>query len=360
MTASYLSPRHLIAGRDEHPLGVGCRPIGGPAINEGRPVGWAHVADSSAVDALLRAHALGATVYDTSDVYGLGHSQRVLGRMLAQVPRSSVRIACTVGTYKGTGQHAYSSLNLFRQVEQTQENLGVKHLDVLILAHADFGPRDRYLDEARDTLKALCDSGDITAIGMRVPGILSARPATPDPSAGYWGSQTRYDFLFDQLNPQVLSTAVSPLEPQACHTAAGGAESVFSFARRRGIATMIHEPLLQGLLTGKYHPDSAFSPGDVRSLYTPAHLQIIDRSMGALRNRFGTNPRALARVALHYSLRRCPDSIVLAGISSPEQAEANFADLNSEMTDDDYVFVERTYTALRIELGQQAASVVPR
>ncbi|TLQ39347.1 aldo/keto reductase [Streptomyces marianii] len=359
MTASYLSPRRLIAGRDEHPLGVGCRPIGGPATNEGRPVGWAHVADSSAVDALLRAHALGATVYDTSDVYGLGHSQRLLGRMLAQVPRTSVRITCTVGTYKGTGQHAYSSLNLFRQVEQTQENLGVKHLDVLVLAHADFGPGDRYLDEARDTLQALRDSGDVAAIGMRVPGILPASPAAADPSTGHWGSQPRYDFLFEQLNPQVLSTAVNPLEPQTDHAAAAEAhsgESVFSFARRHGAATMIHEPLLHGLLTGKYSPDAAFSPGDIRTRYTPADLEIIDRGLEALRSRFGRDPQALARIALHYCLRRCPDSIVLAGASSPEQVNKNFEGLNAEVSDDDYALAERAYSTLHAELAQHAAS----
>ncbi|WP_411098899.1 aldo/keto reductase [Streptomyces sp. x-45] len=356
MTASYLSRRRLVAGPDEHPLGVGCRPIGGPATNEGRPVGWAHVADSSAVDALLHAHARGATVYDTSDVYGLGHSQRLLGRMLTQVPRTSVRITCTVGTYKGTGQHAYSSLNLFRQVEQTQENLGVKHLDVLVLAHDDFGPRDRYLEEARDTLRALCDSGDVTAIGMRVPGVLPASPATSDPSANCWGTQARYDFLFDQLNPRVLSTTASPLAPQAGHTIVGGAESVFSFARRRGAATMIHEPLLHGLLTGKYGPESPFSPGDIRSRYTPADLEIVDRGLEVLRNRFGRDPQALARLALHCCLRSCPDSIVLAGVSSAEQVDKNFEGLKAEVSEDDYALAERAYSTLYAELARHAAS----
>lgn len=362
MTASHLSPRRLIAGRGEHPLGVGCRPLGGPATNEGRPVGWARVADSSAVDALLRAHALGATVYDTSDVYGLGHSQRVLGGMLAQVPRSSVRITCTIGMYKGTGEHAYSSLNLFRQVEQTQENLGVKQLDVLVLAHADFGPGDCYLEEARDTLQALRDSGDVAAVGMRMPGTLPACPAAPDPDAGHGGGQPRYDFLFEQLKLKVLSTAAHPLEPHtgdSATTGAGSGESVFDFASRHGAATMIHEPLLHGLLTGKYGPDAAFSSGDVRTRYTPADLRIVDRGLEALRGRFGRDPEALARIALYYCLRRCPDSIVLAGVSSPEQVDKNFEGLNAEVSDDDYVLAERAYLTLRAGLARHAASTQP-
>ncbi|MEU2354431.1 aldo/keto reductase [Streptomyces misionensis] len=321
------------------------------------------MADSSAIDALLRAHALGATVYDTSDVYGLGHSQRLLGKMLAQVPRSSVRITCTIGTYKGTGQHAYSSLNLFRQVEQTQENLGVKQLDVLVLAHADFGPRDRYLEEARETLQALRDSGDVAAIGMRMPGTLPASPATSDPSVGHRASQPRYDFLFEQLNPQVLTTAAHPLEPHTGHNAATGAESgesIFSFAHRHGAATMIHEPLLHGLLTGRYGPNAAFPPGDVRTQYTPADLEIVDRGLEGLRSRFGRDPQALARIALHYCLRRCPDSIVLAGVSSPEQVGWNYGGLTAEVSDDDYAFAERAYSTLHAELAQAAsAKAVP-
>ncbi|MFE0774203.1 aldo/keto reductase [Streptomyces sp. NPDC058861] len=348
MTASHLPPRRLITGRDEHPLGVGCRPIGGPAINEGHPVGWAPVGDGNALDTLLRAHSLGATVYDTSDIYGLGHSQRLLGKMLAQVPRSSVRVICTIGKYRGTGEHAYSSLNLFRQVEQSLENLGAGHLDVLVLAHTDFGPDDRYLEEARETLQALRDAGDVTAIGMRVPSFPSANPAV-----GGRNGRSRYDFLFQQLSPQVLSTTLHPLVPQNGPATTAGLEAgddAFSLARRHKAATIVHAPLLHGLLTGKYGPDTVFSPGDLRSRYTAPMIETIHRHLGALRDHFGTDPQALARTALQYCLKRCPDSIVLTGISSPEQANANFEEFSSAMSDADYAVVERVYAALHAEL----------
>ncbi|MFE6977154.1 aldo/keto reductase [Streptomyces sp. NPDC057682] len=356
MTASYLAPRRLITERTEHPLGVGCRPIGGPATNQNRPVGWAEVADSgSAVDTLLRAHALGATVFDASDVYGLGHSQRVLGRMLAQVPRESVRITSTIGNYKGTGEHPYSALNLFRQVEQAQENFGARRVDVLVLAHTDFGPEDRYLDEARDTLQALRDSGDVTALGMTVPAILVADPPASGPRVGRRGCRMRHDFLVEQLGPQVLSTAAFPPEPSS-GAAAAGAESVFAFARRHGAATMVHEPLLHGLLTGKYGPDSAFASGDVRSQYSPSIRGLIDRGLDGLRERFGADPQTLARIALHYALRSCPDSIVLAGVSSAEQATENFAGLSTEVSDHDYLFAHRSFMTVYAALARHAQS----
>ncbi|WP_063793978.1 aldo/keto reductase [Streptomyces graminilatus] len=342
--------RRLVAGWDEHPLGAGCRPIGGPATNLSHAAGWAPVDDDSAVDALLRARAEGATVFDTSDVYGLGHSQRLLGRMLAQVPRESVSITCTVGAFKGTGVNAYSSLNLHGQVEQSLENLGVESLDVLTLHHTDFGPRDRYLQEARETLEAQRDLGRVKALGMRAPNRLAAGTATPGDRNQV--SAARFDFLVQQLGPKVITTPFNPLsrppEPEAADSEEN--EDIFSFARRHGAATMIYKPLAQGLLTGKYLSDAAFGPGDVRSRLTTPVLETVERGLQPLRDRFGATPHDLARVALLYCLKRCPDSIVLTGFTSSEQVAANYAGLETELSDDDFDFVNTTYAGLRAEL----------
>jgi aryl-alcohol dehydrogenase-like predicted oxidoreductase len=66
-------------------LGVGCWAIGGPAVNLGLPMGWSTADDKATLRGLLRAFELGATLFDTADVYGLGHSERLLGRFLRQV-----------------------------------------------------------------------------------------------------------------------------------------------------------------------------------------------------------------------------------------------------------------------------------
>ena len=350
VTASHLPRRRLVAGWDEHPLGVGCRPIGGPATNLGHAAGWALVDDESAVDALLRAHAEGATVFDTSDVYGLGHSQRLLGRMLAQVPRESVSITCTVGAFKGTGVNAYSSLHLHGQVEQSLENLGVESLDVLTLHHTDFGPRDRYLQEARETLEAQRDLGRVKALGMRAPNRLAAGTAISGDRSQV--SAERFAFLVQQFAPKVIATPFNPLSRPPEPEAAGSDEDedIFSFARRHGTATMIYKPLGQGLLTGKYLPDTAFGPGDVRSRITVPILEAVQRGLQPLRDRFGSAPQDLARVALHYCLKRCPDSIVLTGFTSSQQVAANYQGLQSELSEPDYEFVDTAYAALRAEL----------
>ncbi|MCB0129858.1 MAG: aldo/keto reductase, partial [Caldilineaceae bacterium] len=77
-------------------LGMGCWAIGGPFWRGDRPVGWGDVDDAESKRAIARALDLGATLFDTSNVYGCGHSERILGEALAG-RRDQVVIATKFG-----------------------------------------------------------------------------------------------------------------------------------------------------------------------------------------------------------------------------------------------------------------------
>lgn len=106
VVTSHLPRRRLIAGWDEHPLGVGCHPIGGLTINQGHAAGWGPVADDNAVDALLSTHAKGGNC--------LRHLRRLRSRPLSETAgpdscpsaRKEVRITCSIGAFRGIGPHA--------------------------------------------------------------------------------------------------------------------------------------------------------------------------------------------------------------------------------------------------------------
>jgi aryl-alcohol dehydrogenase-like predicted oxidoreductase len=63
-------------------LGMGCWAIGGPFWDGETPVGWGKVDDEESIRAVHRALELGVNFFDTADVYGAGHSERVLARAL--------------------------------------------------------------------------------------------------------------------------------------------------------------------------------------------------------------------------------------------------------------------------------------
>ena len=65
------------------PLGMGCWAIGGPFWSGDKPSGWGEVDDEESAAALRRALDLGISFFDTADVYGTGHSERMLGKAVA-------------------------------------------------------------------------------------------------------------------------------------------------------------------------------------------------------------------------------------------------------------------------------------
>ena len=77
-------------------MGLGCWAIGGVFWRGETPVGWGEVDDDESVRAIHRALDLGVTFFDTADVYGAGHSERILARALAG-RRDQVVIATKFG-----------------------------------------------------------------------------------------------------------------------------------------------------------------------------------------------------------------------------------------------------------------------
>ena len=77
-------------------IGIGCWAIGGPYTNDGRPVGWGNVDDAESIRAIQRALDLGVNFIDTANVYGCGHSERVVGKAIRD-RRDEVVIATKFG-----------------------------------------------------------------------------------------------------------------------------------------------------------------------------------------------------------------------------------------------------------------------
>lgn len=70
------------SGIEVSAMGVGGWAIGGPFYKKGQTVGWGQVNDEESIRAIHRALELGITFFDTADVYGCGHSERVIGKAL--------------------------------------------------------------------------------------------------------------------------------------------------------------------------------------------------------------------------------------------------------------------------------------
>ncbi|MFF4410378.1 aldo/keto reductase [Streptomyces sp. NPDC001404] len=332
MAAASLPARRLCRQTAVHPLGVHCAAVGdrpGPR-------------DELLRRGLWSAAEHGATLLDTSDSYGLGHSERVIGQFLHEWTGHRLQVSSKTGLVRGTAPHPYAGRHIHHQFEQTIENLYLEPpLDLYTLASLDFGPGDRYLYSAIEQMRILRRNGDITAIGMRGPHAALGAPLEE------WHRQAaRFVSLFRAIQPDVVWTHFHGLTPAVPLTDEG--EDLFTFTRRHGVGLVLAAPLAHGVLVGR-----PFGPrgGGARS-FDP-----VATGLKELRGRFGDAPGTLNRLALRLCLQKADHAVVIVGCSDQGQAEENFGCLGDPLTDDELEAGESAYA--RIRAGLQDADAPP-
>lgn len=96
-------------------IGIGCWAIGGPDWNLNMAMGWGGTDDEQSLAGLHKGYELGANHYDIADVYGHGHSERLIGKLLKDVPRDRIVVGTKVGYFHGCAPHAYHPLHMRHQ-----------------------------------------------------------------------------------------------------------------------------------------------------------------------------------------------------------------------------------------------------
>jgi len=311
-------------------IGAGCWTIGGAATNHGVPIGWDNVDPDAAYAGLCRAYELGVILYDTADVYGLGHSERLVGRLLAQVRRDDVVVSSKVGYFAGTARHPYQSAQIRHQLDTTLDNLDTDHLDIYFLHSTDFGENDQYLPGAIALMHEFRQQGLIRAVGIRAPHSFAEEWTTESSTRG--AAARRWTHLFHTIRPDVLTARYNLLS-----SLYGTDETdVFTFARRHGTGMLIKQALGQGRLikAGQVDVPLSFSRGDHRCtdpLFTPENQRRLHARLAPLRARYGDDLPSLARVALRYALQHAPDAVLLVGFRNAEQIHTNITCLGDPL-----------------------------
>ncbi|GGL01815.1 hypothetical protein GCM10012284_40490 [Mangrovihabitans endophyticus] len=327
-------------------IGAGCWTIGGPAANQGTPIGWDDVNPDDALAGLHAAYDLGVRLFDTADVYGMGRSEQLLGQFVSQVSRAGLVLTSKVGYQPGPdGGHPYAPNQIRRQFEHTLTHLNTDYLDVYFLHSGDFGPEDRYLQPAVDTLQDLLRQGAIKAIGLRAPHEFAVEWADRD---GLIAAQAaRFLHLFQTVHPEILTVRHNLLS----HQVSEGETDVFAFARQRGTGVLIKQALGQGVLLGTHDPASPrrFSALDHRSrdpLFAPAILHAVRHGLRNAGVAAGDVPGLEIRAALGFALRQ-QDAAVLVGFRDAAQITATITAARSPIHPADLDLVHRALQPAR-------------
>jgi len=288
-------------------LGMGCWAIGGPFWAGETPLGWGEVDDNESLRAIQRARELGVTFFDTANVYGAGHSERVLGRAL-KGQREQVVIATKFNavfdetTRQVTGSDS-SPAGIRTACEDSLRRLATDYID-LYQFHDNGFPAEQ-AGPVRETLEELVKEGKIRAYGW----------STDFPkSAAFFAQGEKCTSIQLQLN-------VFESNPE-----------VLEICEKNNLAAINRGPLAMGLLTGKYTAETKPSADDVRGVKSPAWMKYFKegqpnpdflKQREAVREILSSGGRTVAQGALAWLWARSSQTVPIPGFRTVSQVEEN-------------------------------------
>jgi aryl-alcohol dehydrogenase-like predicted oxidoreductase len=270
---------------------------------------WGKVDDGESMAALHRCLDLGVNFFDTADVYGDGHSERLLAR-LRRERREPFYIATKAGRRLPVQDAAgYNRENLTAFVERSLKNLETETIDLLQLHCPPVTVL--YMPEVFGILNDLTKAGKVRHYGVSVEKVEEALIAMEHP-----GVQT-IQIIFNMFRQRP-------------------SELFFGEARRRRVGILARLPLSSGMLAGKMTRQSSFTPDDHRAFNRQGAA--FDRGETFSGVEFDTGLKAveelrlfvpggatLAQMALRWILMFPDVTCAIPGAKRPSQVEENIA-----------------------------------
>lgn len=268
---------------------------------------WGNADEGESLRALHKAVDLGVNFFDTADVYGDGHSERLLAQLKRE--RAEEIVIATKAGRRLEAQVAsgYTRENLTAFVERSLKNLETEALDLLQL-HCP--PWEVYYEpDVFATLDELVTQGKVRYYGVSVEKVEEALKAIEYP------------------NVQTVQIIFNIFRQRP-------ADLFFHEAKKRRVGILARVPLSSGMLTGKLTADSVFEADDHRAFNR--HGEAFDRGETFSGVDYETGLRAveqlqklvpqgmtMSQFALRWILMFDSVSCAIPGAKRPAQVEEN-------------------------------------
>ena len=274
-------------------IGVGLWAIGGDA--------WGETQDRESLDMISAALDMGINFFDTSDVYGDGHSERLLGQAM-QGRREKFIVATKIG-WRGFDEErqvsAYDTIEkLIAGVESNLQRLNTDYVD-LIQCHIDF--RDPNMEIFVEGFQKLQKQGKVRAYGV----------STSD---------------FDYLQAFNADNQTAALQIDYSILNRTPEKDIFPYTMEKDLGLLVRGPLAMGILTGKFSKDVTFEEGDFRQRWIEnenEHQIFLNDLAKVEKLKALTEGRSLAQLAIQYTLQHPAVTVAIPGAKRISQLKEN-------------------------------------
>jgi aryl-alcohol dehydrogenase-like predicted oxidoreductase len=305
------------------PIGLGAWAMGGGDWI----FGWGPQNDEESIAAIRRAIGLGINWIDTAAVYGLGHSEEVIARALADIPRGERPLVFTkcslVWDHEGNVSHCLKRDSIRREMEESLRRLRVETIDLYQVHWPGFpaGNESPDLEEGWRAVAELKQEGK-----ARFIGVSNFNPA--------------------QMERAGRIAQLSSLQPPYSMLSRGIEKEVLPYCAAQGIGVIVYSPMHAGLLSGAMTRERVASlpKNDWRIRFNTAfqeprltrNLKIVEK-IRDISTRHGRSP---GEVAIAWTLRVPSVTAAIVGARRPSQVDGFVGAAEFRLSDSEVAEIE--------------------
>jgi aryl-alcohol dehydrogenase-like predicted oxidoreductase len=298
-------------------VGLGAWAIGGG----GWAYGWGPQDDAASVATIVHAVSRGLNWIDTAAIYGLGHSEEIVGRALREIPSSQRPLIFTkCGLIPDPDQplrdpqRSLAPASIRRELEASLRRLGVDHIDLYQFHWPD---ATTPLADSWGEMGRLIDEGKIRAAGVS-------------------------NFTVDMLESAHAIRPVGSVQPPFSLIQRESGTDVIPWALAHQTGVIVYSPLQSGILTASFTAAraAALAPDDWRRRSSNFQEPALSRNL-ALRDRLIPIAKrydtSVSAVAIAWTTAFPGVTGAIVGARSPAQLDDWIAAASLQLSAEDLV-----------------------
>ncbi|MFX1253307.1 MAG: aldo/keto reductase [Promethearchaeota archaeon] len=284
-------------------LGMGCWAIGGPfrSGRDGRFLAYGQVNDKESIATVHKALDLGINLFDTADVYGFGHSEKILGEAL-KGRRNQVIIATKFGnmfdekTRTSKSKKSFEPEYIRHALDDSLRRLQTDYIDLYQIHHARYSS-DGAL-QVQNTLEELVEEGKIRYYGWSTDDASRAAKF----AKGKYCAAIQYVLTLTRINTPIAK-----------------------LCEENDLAGLIRSPLASGTLTGKYNKDTKRASDHMlaNTDFSTERYQKTFQALNQLKELIAEDERTLVQTILGYIWAKNDHAIPIPGAKTITQISEN-------------------------------------
>lgn len=301
---------------------------------------WGGADERDAVAAIETAIDNGVTSIDTAPVYGMGHSEEIVGRVIKN-KRDQVQILTKFGmrwdqesgvfafdtqTNEGEPVKVYKFNGRQSVIEECERSLRRLNTDYIDLYQMHWPDNTTPIEETMEALDILKQQGKIKAIGVcncPVDLLDRARKIT--------------EVSFNQVAYSMLNRSIE--------------NDLVPYCIDHKVGILPHTILHKGLLTGKFRSGHKFAEGDHRknnALFSEENLSTINETLYELELVARSLNCTLSQLVIRWTLQQPGISAVLVGARNAAQMLENLHALSFELSHAEKEQIDTTLCSLEL------------